>query len=239
MFALLIHIYYQDSWEKFFRGQLISLRSYSPLIMVNLCKDSYNAETVAAIKRDFPTAFIITTPNKGKDIGGKLALIDMFIRTEQQAEYIIFLHDKISPHSITGERWRTKLFSIIDAAKIRAIVKEFNDNDNVGIIGAKDFISSEFNDARKELETTNRFKIEELVKKYDLTVTDYTFVAGTMFWIKSKIIKDFFTSYSPLSCREMLEEGDVSDQDEGTYTHSWERIFCWLATSQGYKIKGV
>src|SRR6266513_5199429 len=114
MFALLIHIYYHDSWEKIFRGQLKSLQSYSPVIMINLCiTEPGNSQIISCIKADFPQAFVITTPNKGRDIGGKLALIDFFVKTGQQSEYIVFLHDKKSPHSITGDRWRLKLFSFI------------------------------------------------------------------------------------------------------------------------------
>jgi lipopolysaccharide biosynthesis protein len=194
---------------------------------------------VSAIKSEFPHAFVITTPNKGKDIGGKLALIDFFIKTNQQAEFIIFLHDKISPHSITGERWRNKLFSIIDPEKIKIILKEFKNNSKLGIIGAKDFIKNEFDEKKKQMDTTNSKKIEELLKKFHLTVNSYIFIAGTMFWIRSEIIKKFFSVYPALECRAMLEDGDSSDQHEGRYTHTWERIFCWLANDQGYSLKGI
>ncbi len=70
-------------------------------------------------------------------------------------------------------------------------------------------------------------------------LTDHRFVAGAMFWIRSSIIQNFFSTHSALSCREMLEEGNFTDQYEGTYTHSWERIFCFLANDQGYTINGI
>jgi lipopolysaccharide biosynthesis protein len=112
MFALLVHIYYQDSWEKIFKQQMKNLQQFAPVILINLCNTtSGNRETITSIKKDFPGALVITTPNKGKDIGGKLALVDLYINTGQQTDYIIFLHDKVSPHSITGERWRNKLLS--------------------------------------------------------------------------------------------------------------------------------
>jgi lipopolysaccharide biosynthesis protein len=240
MFALLIHIYYQDSWEKIFRHQIKSLQEYSPLILVNLClTNPGNARIISAIKTEFPGALVIATPNKGKDIGGKLALIDFIIKTGRDPEYLIFLHDKISPHSITGDRWRTKLFSIIDPVKIRTILDDFRSNKKVGIIGAKDFIKNEYDEKKDKLETTNSIKLRELMAKYHLTITNYTFIAGTMFWIRGTILKKFFSTYSPLSCRATLEDGNPTDQYEGTYTHSWERIFCWLANDQGYVLKGI
>jgi lipopolysaccharide biosynthesis protein len=239
MFAILIHIYYPDSWKKIFLSQLLQLQVYAPMLMINLYKNASAFDTAAAIRNDFPDALLLTTPNKGKDIGGKLALIDLYLKTKQEADYIIFLHDKISPHAITGEKWRAKLFSIIDPANIKAILKEFRSNTNIGIVGAKDFVQSEFDDVSNQLETTNRIKIDELIKNFNLTIADYTFVAGTMFWIRSGIVTKFFSKFSPLRCREVLEEGDFTDQYEGTYTHSWERIFCWLATSQNFKVKGI
>jgi len=91
----------------------------------------------------------------------------------------------------------------------------------------------------KKFETTNNDKIQELIVKYDLKLTSYLFIAGTMFWIRSEIIRNFFSVYPALKCREMLEEGNFTDQYDGTYTHSWERIFCWLANDQSYIIKGI
>src|SRR5258706_2587060 len=164
MFALLIHIYYHDSWDQIFKKEIKALENFSPVIMINLCMDLQgNRIIINAIKQDFPSAFIITTPNKGKDIGGKLALISMFMTTEQKADYIVFLHDKISPHSITGDRWRTKLFSIIDAEKIPGILKEFTGKAATGIIGANDFIKNEFDEKKQVWETTNSKRLEELI----------------------------------------------------------------------------
>lgn len=233
-------MYYHDSWDKVFRDQLKVIDKFSPVIMINLCLDiPDNSIVINSIKKDFPSAFIITTPNKGKDIGGKLALIHMFIECGIKADYIIFLHDKISPHSITGDQWRTTLFSIIDSKNIPGIIKEFSDNNKIGIVGAKNFVKNEYDKKKEVWETTNIKKLEEMISLYHLTINDHRFVAGTMFWIRSSIIHNFFTKFSPLDCRKLLEEGDPTDQYEGTYTHSWERILCWLANDQQYTIKGI
>jgi len=240
MFALFIHIYNQDSWEKIFREQMINLREFSPVILINLCLTKPgNADLVSSIRSDFPQAFIIMTPNKGRDIGGKMALMDFFMKAELQSEYIVFLHDKQSHHWFGGELWRQKLFQIIEPGKIEAILEEYRNDPKTGIIGAKDFIKDEFDKKTNEFNTTNNSKIKELLSTYNLKLNDHRFVAGAMFWVRSSILKKFFSMYSALSCREMLEEGNFTDQFEGTYTHSWERIFCFLANDQGYSIKGI
>jgi lipopolysaccharide biosynthesis protein len=208
--------------------------------MINLCiTNPGNSHLISDIKSDFPDAFVITTPNKGKDIGGKLALIDFFMKTRQQSEYIVFLHDKLSPYLNIGQQWKEKLFNIIDWVKIKAIIKEFQSNETIGIVGVNEFIKNEFDEKKNKLKTANSDKIKELISKYNLKVSNYNFIAGTMFWIRSTIITKFFSIHAPLACREMLEEGDFTDLYDGTYTHSWERILCWLANDQGYTIKGI
>ena len=240
MFALFIHIFKKDSWEKIFREQLINLRESSPVILINLClTNPWSADLITSIRNDFPEAFIIMTPNKGRDIGGKMALTDFFIRARLSAEYIVFLHDKQSHHWFAGESWRQKLFEIIEPGKIEAILEEYRNDPKAGIIGASDFIKNEFDKRTKQFKTINNDKIQELISIYNLKISDHRFVAGTMFWVRSSILERFFSMYSALSCREKLEEGNFTDQYEGTYTHSWERIFCFLANDQGYTIKGL
>jgi lipopolysaccharide biosynthesis protein len=240
MFALFIHIYNHDSWEKIFREQLIKIQAFSPLILINLClAHPDNSELISLIRDDFPDALIITTPNKGRDIGGKLALIDFFLKADLRSEYIVFLHDKQSHHWFRGESWRQKLFEIIEPGKVRGILEEYRKNPKTGIMGAIDFIKEELDKKTNEFNTTNNRKIKELITVYGLKLNDYRFVAGAMFWVRSQIINRFFSIHSALGCREMLEEGNFTDQYEGTYTHSWERIFCFLANDQDYTIKGI
>jgi lipopolysaccharide biosynthesis protein len=240
MFALFIHIYDHDSWERIFKDQLIKIRGYSPLLLINLCQaHPGNSGLISCIRKEFPGAFIITTPNKGRDIGGKLALIDFFIKAELKSDYIVFLHDKQSHHWFAGEAWRQKLFAIIEPGKIEAILTQYQNDPKMGIIGTYDFIRDEYDKKTNEFSTTNSSKMKELISMYDLQITDHRFVAGAMFWIRSPIIKRFFSTHSALSCREILEEGNFTDLNEGRYTHSWERIFCFLASDQGYTIKGI
>ena|SRR5689334_10101971 len=240
MFALLIHIYNHESWEKIFRERLKEIQEFSPAILINLCvTHPGNTELIKAIRNDFPGAYVIATPNKGRDIGGKLALVDFFIRIRLASEFIVFLHDKQS-HHFAGESWRQKLLEIIEPRKIEMILAQYRDDPKIGIIGSSKFIiRHEFNKKANEFKTTNNNKIKELISILNLKLSDPQFVAGAMFWIRSSIIAKFFSTHSALSCREMLEEGNFTDQYQGTYTHSWERIFCFLANDQGYTIKGI
>jgi lipopolysaccharide biosynthesis protein len=161
------------------------------------------------------------------------------LKARLQSEYIVFLHDKQSNHWFAGELWRKKLFTIINPEKVKVILDEFRENPKTGLIGSRDFIRNEYNKKTNEFKTTNNDKIKELVAKYNLRISDYRFIAGTMFWMRSSIIEKFFSMNSALGCREMLEEGNFTDDREGTYAHSWERVFCWLGNAQGLTIKGI
>ena len=52
-------------------------------------------------------------------------------------------------------------------------------------------------------------------------------------------MEDFFSRHPALEARAPLEEGNVMDLQYGTYTHSWERLFCFIAEHQGYTIEGI
>jgi lipopolysaccharide biosynthesis protein len=240
MFSLFIHIYHPDAWENIFKDKLKMLKGYSPMVIVNLCMNHPgNSQLIFKIRSDFPNALVITTPNKGRDIGGKLALIDFYLKANLQSDYLVFLHDKQSHHWFAGETWRRKLFSIIEPENITAVLAEYNKDSRIGIIGTSDLIKNEYDKGTNQFKTTNNDKLKKLIANYNLKITDYRFVAGAMFWIRSSIVQGFFSKHSPLSCREILEEGNFTDLHEGTYTHSWERVFCWLGNDQGYTIKGI
>ena len=239
MFAVLIHIYYPDSWEMIFREQLCALRDYSPILLVNLCNTNTNNEEVAAaIRQDFPAAVVIITPNKGKDIGGKLALIDLFLKMQLQSDYIILLHDKVSPHALRGDVWRSTLFRIIQRENIDKILGLFQREPKTGLIGVKEFIKTEYDEKTGEFTTSNAPQLKELLKEFDLHPRYYSFIGGTMYWVRTSIMVDFFSRHAPLYYRGALEPGNIMDNEKGSYAHAWERVLCWIA-AQDYNLKGI
>lgn len=236
--ALFVHIYYQDSWESFICEQINKIKGSEIIYFFNLCNSLDIPELTASIKKSLPDAYIIATPNKGKDVGGKLALMDLYLLTGVATDFIIFLHDKKSPHSLYGDRWREKLFKIIRPEYVKKITAMFGKEPSVGIIGAKEFILNESVIRGNEVEAVNRRKTEQLAAKYNIHTKDFRFIGGTMFWVRSIIYIDFFKQFAPLECRKLLEQGNVMDMELGTYTHSWERLFCHIATAR-FKMKGV
>lgn len=236
--ALFVHVYYTDSWDSFICDNLKKIHRPGFYYFFNLCNSLNTSGLSARIKESFPDAYIITTPNKGKDIGGKLALMDLYLSTSVSTDFIILLHDKKSPHSLNGDLWRERLFKIIHPEYVNIIIKMFSKEPKIGLIGAKEFIMNEYDKGKKKYESLNNDKLMQLFHKYNIHTKDFRFIGGTMFWVRTTIFSDFFKRVPPLECRKMLEPGNITDMDQGTYTHSWERLFCHIATSR-FKLKGV
>lgn len=240
MFDLLIHLYYKESWDDYLKNTINSLLVFKCNIFINICSETdYHKEITKTIKEDCPLAFVLASPNIGKDIGGKLLLIDFWMQMNMKSDFLVFIHDKKSPHTITGEQWRKTLYKIVNTENIKKIISLFEKKKSIGLIGSKEFLISEYDEKLMTSFSNNLNEITQLQQQYSLYPKNHKFIAGTMFWIRSCIIKNFFMLNPALICRQDLEKGNVQDLDTGTKTHAWERLFCWLVTCQGYKLKGI
>ena len=111
--SILFHLFYKDS-IKTFPSDLINDFSVFDKLSVNFIFNNvsevnytYCASNVSG------SVFYAKSTNKGKDIGGKFALLDLCNRLNLNSDYYILIHDKHSPHTTLGEEWRKKLFRII------------------------------------------------------------------------------------------------------------------------------
>jgi lipopolysaccharide biosynthesis protein len=237
--AVLMHIYYDTTFSLFI-NDLLNLKKNNTCYLFSVSLDCLQRESlINTILKDFPEAYIIETPNIGKDIGGKLALVDLYLRLNIESDYIIFLHDKLSPQALNGAEWRDKLFEIIQKENIETILNIFQNNQSVGVVANKVCVLNEYSAENNSFLTVNNDLLKEYLINYQIETSTYDFIAGTMFWIRSNIIKDFFTKYPPLEIRKKLEPGNVLDNLTGTHTHVIERLLGLLAGGYGYKIKGI
>lgn len=234
MISVLIHLYYPES-----------LKTILPQIGAELLKKAKlyinlvsNVPFDESLLEQYSDATILRTPNVGKDIGGKLALIDSLLFQGDDSEYWVFLHDKNSPHTPTGQYWRESLFSIATNQNLNKIL-DILKSPAVNVVTNKNFINNEWNAAKRKFETINNEIIFELLEKYKITPSSYQFAAGTMFWAKSAPLRDFFSKNAPLSIRATLEKGNVLDHHFGTNAHSWERLLSWISLGNTTAIAGI
>lgn len=176
--------------------------------------------------------------NQGKDIGGKLILMDAYLRLGIKSDYILFLHDKHSPYHTGGNEWKNNLFRIAQKEYEQKIIELFNDP-ITGIVASQNAIRNELDNEQKSNAYINSPLIQALKDKYKIQPPHLQYVAGTMFWVRASIVEDFFNKYAPLYIRGELEAGNVTDHSNPTNTHAWERLLSWMVTSKGYQIKGI
>lgn len=237
--TVLCHIYYENSLD-IIKPYLYALKKYKVNYYFNVCSEtSYSEQLVTELKEAFNTAIITSSTNVGKDIGGKLVLIDTYIKLKEQADYLILLHDKISPHTSLGTRWREKLFSILEPASVDSIMQAFAKSSTTGLIAGNQLIRDEYHKNSNTYQCTSNEILHGLRNKYSITAVKHSFIAGTMFWVRAKIYEDFFSTHQPLQVRSTLEKGNIQDQEKGSFAHAWERMFSWIVYQQGFNIKGV
>ncbi|MEJ8841053.1 rhamnan synthesis F family protein [Lacibacter sp. H375] len=234
MIAVFLHIYYKESIAEI-APLLTPLKRKGVAFYINLTAP-LSAADIGEL--ELPNAVVKTSPNLGKDIGGKFLLLQQWLLLGAKEDYLIFLHDKKSPHSPLAHFWKSELFKIIDSTNIEIVLNHFLANSGTGIVCSKSFIRNE-HISGNEFNTTNNLRLKTLISKYNLAVNDYSFVAGTMFWCRASSYRDFFIKHSPLSIRATLESGNVDDFQNGTETHSWERLLSWICTSNKKKIYGI
>ncbi|RXK60018.1 hypothetical protein ESA94_13300 [Lacibacter luteus] len=231
-------IFYRDGWTTIY-PYLKSITSSFQLLINIWIENEDKHKIYRDIKKEYSDALIIFSTNVGKDIGGKLALLDLSLQLNLKADFYIFLHDKKSPHSPFGNVWREKLFAIITQENIQKIEKMFLKQKNLGIVGAKEFIKNEYDRKSENFNSTSNKILKNLIQKYEFTSKKFCFIGGTMFWVRAEVFNNFFLKHPPLSIREGLESGNVLDDQFGTQTHAWERMLTWIAINQGYSIKGI
>lgn len=237
--AVLVYVYYKSSVD-FLIEELTHMKDMQTHFFFCFCNNGVsNQESIHRIQSAFPLAYVIQTPNKGKDIGPKLALIHLCLSINLKVDYYIFLHDKQSPHTSTGQVWRKKLFRIIEPASIQKIIELFKTNEKIGIVGAEEFIVNEYNHSTAVFTTSNNEILKTLLTQYKFPEINYDFVGGTMFWMRAAIVNEFFLKHDPLQIRATLETGNVLDHIKGTNTHAWERMFSWIAATFNYQVKGI
>lgn len=239
-YTILFHNYYGDdrNWISYFNSQATAAFD----LFYNGVSGSYHRlkayEDLKKFDGQITKLHAIISPNKGKDIGGKLALLDAYLRSGQQSDYLLLLHDKRSPYQSSGASWREQLFRIAKKELQQQVFESFAHDPSVGIIASKNMIRNEAdNEQQRDAYTDSEF-ISALKKKYAIEPPHLAYVAGTMFWVRASLFVNFFRRHAPLDIRSTLEDGNVTDENP-TITHAWERLLCWIVTAQGYKIKGV
>lgn len=245
--SIFFHNYYgqHEDWVNFFCQKLnIPFILFYNIVedsVINLEEDHRLMDRLrqAASGPHLQKIILRRSPNQGKDIGGKLVLLDAYRNLGTDSDHIIFLHDKKSPYKAEGLEWREKLFRIVEPFFVEKALAFFNEEAGTGIISTTESILDEYDFSTLSFASNNKQQLTQLRAELAIDNTDFRYVAGTMFWVRSSPLLSFFNKYPPLEIRKTLEKGNVMDEKGGSITHAWERMLCWLIFAQGYTLKGL
>lgn len=233
--AILYHNYYDIEGLNNLRERIKKLGTDNILLLTSITQQLLLENNIRNKENE---KYIIAT-NKGKDIGGKLLLLDLILKLYKDIPYLMLLHDKKSLQKYSGRFEKEKLFEILEPHNYQKAINIFDTDSKVGIICQRECIRNEYDEKTQEFKTTNNSLLKELQNAYGIQPDNYSFVAGTMFWIRTSIIESFFEKQHPIKVRATLEAGNILDNENGTVTHSWERLLSWIASSLNYKIAGI
>lgn len=232
--TIFFHNYYGEHtyWMQFFAQRIpVPFNLYYNVVEDSLFNlDSGLPGMVAG--SNMQQLIIRRSPNRGKDIGGKMVLLDAYLRAGERTPFFVFLHDKTSPHKVLGREWSRQLLRIAEPTFAHEALESFYADRRVGIVAAASSIAG--GDPGSD---PNREVLPALQAQYDLHPGQGAYVAGTMFWARAQPLEIFFNAHPPLDIRRTLEEGNVMDLKGGTRTHSWERLLSWVVSVQGYNFK--
>jgi lipopolysaccharide biosynthesis protein len=236
--AVLYHIFYEDTII-YISEELASLNRFQPFFFFNICSETPNQlELKHMLLNRFPNSVVTISSNKGKDIGGKLLLLNACMELGLEPDWVIFLHDKKSLQALNSKTWKSDLLKIIDDAYIDEIYAALSTDKNYGIVATHDYVIKQLR-ANGSFIGPNGSILNRLVQAYSIDCNQYSYVAGTMFWGNGHVLMNFFKRHNPLKIRQTLEEGNVLDNFGDTNTHSWERLLSWIILAQGLDVKTI
>jgi len=93
-------LFYEEEINDFLDA-LAVLNGQQTLFVFNIAAFD-KAPIINSIQKRFEKYLIYENPNKGRDIGAKLFLINAILNLGITAEYVLIAHDKKSPHLSKG-----------------------------------------------------------------------------------------------------------------------------------------
>lgn len=220
-FAVILHLYYADSWSTFSERIKSSLEGYEFDLYITMPK--HNIKIVDVINSDFSQAKIIFVPNRGRDVLPFVRLIP-FIKKAGYV-YVLKLHSKKSTHRKDGKEWLDGMLTgLLPYSKyiMKNIHKTMQSKDT-GVIGPSGvYYPLTVNFPANGYHMTNvlnRIYSKSIAHKYLQSERGgYGFFGGTMFWVRVDSIYKL--------CKFSIHNFESErGQIDGTFPHALERLF--------------
>ncbi len=234
--AVALHLYYTELWPEI--AELLGRWQLPFTLFLTLTQE--NTELARRVVEIFPSSMIRIVENSGRDVRPFLLLLEDGVFDE--FDFICKIHGKKSiSHGripIFGDIWRRATFLDLIATdrQVQKIVKFFQDDPQIGIIGPSRFHPVSTSEARRDLLGNNRVAVELITARmgYPLQENDFDFFEGTMFWVRPQAL-------APLRALRLTAEFDAaqSGYGDGALEHAVERLFNHAVRVAGFRAMEV
>ncbi len=187
--AVHLHLFYLDMWPEM-RSCLENISEYPYDLYVTMTED--NSALEAEIKAFCPNAKIWKVENRGYDVGAFVYFLN-HINLDNYA-YVIKLHTKRNlkqkvenignGYGCSGSMWREWLLSFVQKDNLKKCISALDKDEKLGaccyykcIHPIKDFLGT-------DLETREKYK------HYMFGLRSFSFIAGTMFIMRARLLAD-------------------------------------------------
>jgi len=225
--AIVVHIYYPELWEEF-RDTLRRVDVAFDLYVTLTWRGEESRALKAEIEAEFPAAWVMAVPNRGRDILPFLTLINAGALDGYRA--VAKLHTKKSPHRTDGDLWRRHLIAGILpdsglAAKLEAFLAD---------TAAAFWVADGQHYTGKEWWGSNIDRTRQILARVEIQMPEDTlsFPAGSIYWTKPLMIR----MLKALALHADLFETETAQVD-GTLAHAVERVLGFLPMAAGQTIR--
>lgn len=232
--AVMVHAYYPDILKEIL-PLLKNLDSHDAYVFIPEGSPMHQAHVKRSVRLN-QFKKIIVGESKGRDMGGFLHIAQHILNSKARYDACLVVHTKKSPQYPVNmaNAWRKMLIDSLIGSKSAsdyALQLLFSES-NINLVGSQDFLH------RYHLTRGfgNYSRYVQLCKLFEIPVQDTDFIAGTMFWVRFSVIKEYLTRSKLAAAIGLLEEGAFP---EPSYAHTWERFIGLLASTEGGKIKGI
>jgi lipopolysaccharide biosynthesis protein len=229
--AVLVHVYFADVLIKKLIPKLKPLAEDADFYF-NFVRGQETQQALDIIQKTFKHHTVsYTEQNIGRDVNGQLNNLKTIYSRLKRYDYYLFLHTKKSVHlkKEQGEAWMNNLTRIVkDKKTIETILDDFKTKPKLGMVCEPR--------CKVNLMTVNQHNFNVFCKGFNIEPEgEFWFCAGTMFWVRSKIIDTFYEhpQMIPAVQATFREENGAID---GEAHHTMERIYGKQVYALGYTL---
>ena len=234
--AVALHLYYADLWPEI--ETLLKRWSLPFTLFLTLTRE--NPELANQVTAAFPGSVIRIVENSGRDVRPFLLLLED--GAFDAFDIVCKIHGKKSlSHGrvpIFGDIWRRAAFLDLIATdrQVHKIVKLFQDDPEIGIVGPSRFHVVSNSTAPRDLLGKNRPLAQAIAARMGSPIRDdaLDFFEGTMFWARPRALEPL----RRLRLTEMFKTADAGRGD-GAVEHALERLFNHATRTAGFRAEEV